>query len=556
MVSTYFFGGTVWTGDEREENALLVRDGIVVAIGSEATELADADASTDTIERVDLAGGFLMPAFADGHAHPIFGGLEGEGPQIRGLTSVEQIVAAVRAFAEENPQLEAILGGSYDSSLASEGLFDARWLDDAVADRPVILHASDYHTVWCNTRALELAGIDASTPDPVLGEITRRADGTPLGTLREWGASELVTLTVADHPLETRLRAIERAGEYFLSRGVTWVQDAWAEPANIDAFVVAVQTERLPLRVNLAQYADPRHFAGQLTSFITTRARIEELNSPLLTAHTIKFFADGVIENETGALLEPYCSNVHNHGMSVWGPEALTLAVTAADAAGFQVHIHAIGDSAVRQTLDAIEHAMHTNGPRDRRPVIAHAQLVTPDDLARFAQLGVIPSMQPLWAQLDGLMTVLTLPRLGPARSQQQYRIRTLADSGAPLAFGSDWPVSSGDPRKGIAVAASRQTAHGVPENGWTPDEILPVERALHAYTSGVAYQAFADQHQLSWGRIRPGATADLVWLARDPREVEPLDLPTLMIRETYLAGDPRVNLRRNGASLSWKENT
>lgn len=551
MVSTYFFGGTVWTGDEREESALLVRDGIVVAIGSEATELADADASTDTIERVDLAGGFLMPAFADGHAHPIFGGLEGEGPQIRGLTSVEQIVAAVRAFAEENPQLEAILGGSYDSSLASEGLFDARWLDDAVADRPVILHASDYHTVWCNTRALELAGIDASTPDPVLGEITRRADGTPLGTLREWGASELVTLTVADHPLETRLRAIERAGEYFLSRGVTWVQDAWAEPANIDAFVVAVQTERLPLRVNLAQYADPRHFADQLASFIATRARVEELNSPLLTAHTIKFFADGVIENETGALLEPYCSNVHNHGMSVWGPEALTLAVTAADAAGFQVHIHAIGDSAVRQTLDAIEHAMHTNGPRDRRPVIAHAQLVAPDDLARFAQLGVIPSMQPLWAQLDGLMTVLTLPRLGPARSQQQYRIRTLADSGAPLAFGSDWPVSSGDPRKGIAVAASRQTAHGVPENGWTPDEILPVERALHAYTSGVAYQAFADQHQLSWGRIRPGATADLVWLARDPREVEPLDLPTLMIRETYLAGDPRVNLRRNGASLS-----
>jgi predicted amidohydrolase YtcJ len=551
MVSTYFFGGTVWTGDEREESALLVRDGIVVAIGSEATELADADASTDTIERVDLAGGFLMPAFADGHAHPIFGGLEGEGPQIRGLTSVEQIVAAVRAFAEENPQMEAILGGSYDSSLASEGLFDARWLDDAVADRPVILHASDYHTVWCNTRALELAGIDASTPDPVLGEITRRADGTPLGTLREWGASELVTLTVADHPLETRLRAIERAGEYFLSRGVTWVQDAWAEPANIDAFVVAVQTERLPLRVNLAQYADPRHFADQLTSFIATRARVEELNSPLLTAHTIKFFADGVIENETGALLEPYCSNVHNHGMSVWGPEALTLAVTAADAAGFQVHIHAIGDSAVRQTLDAIEHAMHTNGPRDRRPVIAHAQLVAPDDLARFAQLGVIPSMQPLWAQLDGLMTVLTLPRLGPARSQQQYRIRTLADSGAPLAFGSDWPVSSGDPRKGIAVAASRQTAHGVPENGWTPDEILPVERALHAYTSGVAYQAFADQHQLSWGRIRPGATADLVWLARDPREVEPLDLPTLMIRETYLAGDPRVNLRRNGASLS-----
>ena len=156
-----------------------------------------------------------------------------------------------------------------------------------------------------------------------------------------------------------------------------------------------------------------------------------------------------------------------------------------------------------------------TTVPRDRRPVIAHAQLVDDADIGRFAELGVIPNMQPLWAQLDALMTVLTVPRLGAERADKQYRIRSIEESGAPLAFGSDWPVSSGAPLDGIAVAVSRQTADGEPEGGWTPDEILPIERALSAYTAGVAYQAFAED---DWGRLDPGASADLVWLDRDPR--------------------------------------
>jgi predicted amidohydrolase YtcJ len=537
VTTTYFHGGTVWTGTgDADERALLVRDGRVEAVGA-AAEAAAAHA--DAV--VHLEGGFLMPSFGDGHAHPMFGGLEAEGPNVRACGSVAEIVAEVRRFAEAHPELEWITGASYDGSLAEHGLFDARWLDEAVADRPVLLRAWDYHTVWVNSKALELAGIDASTPDPELGEIPRRGDGNPLGTLREWGAVDLVDAVMPPRSVETGIRALERAGRYYLERGVTWVQDAWVEPADVDVYLAAAESGALPLRFNLALYADPRRFGAQLPGMIAARGRVAASGSPWLTANTVKFFADGVVENETGALLEPYCSGLHSHGMSVWGGEPLAEAVRAADAAGFQVHVHAIGDAAVRQALDAIERAIDANGPRDRRPVIAHAQLIDDADLARFAALGVIANMQPLWAQLDALMTVLTVPRLGQERADQQYRMRSLAETGATLAFGSDWPVSSGDPRDGLAIAASRRTVDGEPAGGWTPHEIVPMEAALGAYTAAVAHQAFADRADAPWGRIVPGASADLVWLARDPRATDPHELPRVEVRETYLAGSPRL---------------
>jgi predicted amidohydrolase YtcJ len=280
------------------------------------------------------------------------------------------------------------------------------------------------------------------------------------------------------------------------------------------------------VRCNLGLDADPRHFATQLEQFADARRRVDEVGSGLLTAQTVKFFADGVIENETGALLAPYCGSLHDHGMQVW--DDLAGAARAVDDLGFQIHIHAIGDAAARQALDAIEHVVATNRPRDRRPVIAHAQLVDDADIDRFAELGVIANMQPLWAQLDPLMVELTIPRLGAQRSDKQYRIHSLDQSGARLAFGSDWPVSSGAPLDGIAVAVSR--------SGWTPHEIITVERALSAYTSGVAHQAFAEG---KWGAIAPGASADLVWLDSDPRTTPPLELPDIRVRATYLAGRP-----------------
>ena len=532
MSATLFTGGTIWTGD-LETDALLVTDGVVTTTGREAFR--------DDAHVVDLGGGFLMPSFGDGHAHPLYGGLESVGPAVRGCGSVDEIVAAVRRYADAHPDEEWIVGASYDGSLAPNGLFDARWLDAAVPDRPVVLRAWDYHTLWCNSAALQRAGITTDTPDPPLGEIPHREDGSVLGTLREWGATDLMMRVMPARDERTRIGALGTAADYYLARGVTWVQDAWVEPADVDTYVEAARRDALRMRFNLALYADPRHFDDQVGAFAEQRRRVDEAGNELLTAQTVKFFADGVVENETGALLAPYCSGLHSHGgdnrgMRNWEGDSLADAARRVDELGLQIHIHAIGDAAVRQALDSVEHVVHRNGPRDRRPVIAHAQLVDDADIDRFARLGVIPNMQPLWAQLDSLMTALTIPRLGPERADRQYRMRTLQRSGAALSFGSDWPVSSGAPLDGIAVAVSRRTVDGEPAGGWTPHEILPVEQALSAYSASVADQAFAENR---WGRMRPGTAADLVWLDRDPRQSAPLQLPDITVRATYLNGEP-----------------
>jgi predicted amidohydrolase YtcJ len=533
VATTLFRNGTVWAGaSEPTFGALLVDDGVIAAVGE--TALALAAESPGTLE-VDLDGGFLMPSFGDGHAHPLLGGLEYVGPAVRPCTSVAEIVDEVRAYADAHPDEEWIVGASYDGSLADGGLFDARWLDEAVPDRPVALRAWDYHTMWVNSVALQRAGITADTPDPVLGEIPRRTDGSVLGTLREWGAVDLITAVMPERDEDVRVAALGTAADYYLARGVTWVQDAWAEPGDVDTYLAAARRGALRIRFNLALYADPRHFDSQVAGFAEARRRVDEVGSPFLTAHTVKFFADGVVENETGALLAPYCSGLHSHGMQVWEGKSLAEAARRVDELGLQIHIHAIGDAAVRQALDAIEYAIESNGPRDRRPVIAHVQLVDDADLERFATLGVIPCMQPLWAQMDALMTILTIPRLGVERADRQYRMRSLAESGAPLALGSDWPVSSGAPLDGIAIGISRRTPEGDPEGGWTPEEILTVDRALGAYTAGVAEQAFAEA---TWGRLIPGASADLVWLDRDPRATPALQLPGLAVRGTYLRGE------------------
>ena len=532
MSSTLFTGGTIWTGDG-DTDALLVTDGVVTATGRAAQR--------DDAHVVNLGGGFLMPSFGDGHAHPLYGGLEAVGPAVRACDSVDEIVTAVRRYAEAHPDEEWIVGASYDGSLAPNGLFDARWLDAAVPDRPVVLRAWDYHTLWCNSAALQRAGITADTPDPPLGEIPHREDGSVLGTLREWGATDLMMRVMPARDEQVRIAALGTAADYYLARGVTWVQDAWVEPADVETYAATARQGALRIRFNLALYADPRHFDEQVTQFAEQRRGVEAAGNELLTAHTVKFFADGVVENETGALLAPYCSGLHSHsgdnrGMRNWEGDALAEAACRVDELGLQIHIHAIGDAAVRQALDAIDEVVRRNGPRDRRPVIAHAQLVDDADIDRFARLGVIPNMQPLWAQLDSLMTVLTIPRLGQERADRQYRIATLQRSGAALSFGSDWPVSSGAPLDGIAVAVSRRTADGEPEGGWTPQEILPVEQALSAYTAAVAAQAFAENR---WGRMLPGAAADLVWLDRDPRRTAPLELPHIGVRATYLQGEP-----------------
>ena len=528
-----FHSGTIWSGKEHgDTHALLVRDGLVAALGDEAlTQGAGIEH-----ESVDLKGGFLMPGFGDGHSHPIHGGLESFGPRLVGLESVQAILDEVKRYAEANPDEEWIQGVAYNSSLAEGGLFDARWLDGVVADRPVVLRGWDGHTLWCNSEALRRANITKDTQDPDMGEIPRREDGEPLGVLLEWGALDLMAEVCPPPAFETRIGALTTALDMFTSLGVTWAQEAWAELDNYKVYMEAARRGLLTVRMNIALIADPRHFPASLPYILAAREEIRALNHPNLSFNTIKFFADGVMETETAALLEPYCTTEH-HGMRVWEPEPLARAVALVRAEGFQPFIHAIGDDAVRFSLDAMESSAAHTEAFAARPVITHVQLAADTDLQRFSSLGVIANLQPLWAQLDALMTVLTIPRLGRARADRQYQTRTLVESGAALSFGSDWPASSADPREGLAIAASRTTVDGDPEGGWTPEQIIGMEDALDIYTRGTAYQAFADQDTHPWGTLVPGNRADLVWLGRDPRSNAPADFPANPVMATYLAG-------------------
>jgi predicted amidohydrolase YtcJ len=530
---TVLLNATVWTPDG-DVQAIAVQDGRISAFGDSAQALAD---TADEI--IDIGGGFVMPAFGDGHCHPLQAGYEQLGPPIRPAASIAEIIEVVGRFAAEHHELEWIIGGSYDSTLSPNGLFDARWLDAAVADRPVVLRAWDYHTVWCNTEAMRRAGLDDTAADTDRGTFARRPDGSLMGTMLEWDAVDAVLAAVPAPSVADSVRALRFATDAYASAGVSWLQDAWVDHADVDSYLAAAQQNALHVRVNLAFRADPSRWRDdrrrQLDEFAADRVRVQELAHPRLTANTVKFFVDGVVESATASMLEAYSDDPCSRGMPIWNHDDLVAAVIGIDALGFQPHLHAIGDAGVRAALDAVGAAVEVNPARDRRAVIAHVQVVDPLDLPRFHALGVIANFQPLWAQVDDVMRQLTLPRLGKRRSQWQYPIGTLTRSGAHVAFGSDWPVSDHRPLSGVPVAVTRQTADGQPPQGWTPTERVDVETAIRCYTAGVAYQAFAEQDR---GSLVLGSQADLVWLAADPRTTPPDQIARIEVLGTWLAGD------------------
>ncbi len=529
------FRGTIRTGDPAAPTAKAVAVTGGVISGTDETAFAQARAADDC-EEIEATGA-LLPSFGDGHCHPLFGGLEDEGPSISDASSVQEILESVARWAAEHPNEPWVRGGSYEAALAPHGEFDAKWLDSVVPDRPVALRASDYHTLWCNSAALRLAGINRDTPDPDLGFIVRRPDGEPLGTLREWHACDLVLNAQPPYRPETLQAALLRAGRRMAAAGVTWWQDAWVDPGSgvIDAYLAVADT--LPVRADLALRADPDRWREQVPEFVEIRDRLA--GSPTaagVTARTVKFFADGVIEGGTAALLDGYADGSGvptDRGMPVWEPSELAEAAVVFSRAGFGLHLHAIGDAAIRSALNAIGRAIALTGPLPKPPVIAHCQLIDAADLPRFAALGVIANLEPLWLCLEPGMTELTLPRLGD-RGDAQYPLADLIRSGATVSFGSDWPISSEVPMAGIATAVSRQTETGEPPGGWTPWQRISLAQALNAYSAAVATQA---GEAGTWGRIAVGKRADLVLLDADPYEVATSDLAGIAALGTWASG-------------------
>lgn len=510
--------------------SLAVRDGRIAAFDEDALALVGTRTHV-----VDLAGGCLLPGFRDGHAHPLWGGRGLLGVPVAGATTRDELIGRVKAYADAHPEAEWITGAGYDPTLLPGGVGDARWLDAATGGRPALLWATDHHTAWVSTAALERAGIDDMTPDRSGGRIVRRDDGSAAGTLLEDAAQ--IVAALAPRPSDAELRrALRDALVRFAAAGVTWVQDAALQPAEVEHYIALAEEGQLTCGVQAALVADPSRWESQLDQLVATRERCA---TTAVRAGVVKLFADGIIESGTAAVLEPYCDcgvrAVGDRGIAIWPADELARAVVALDALGFQIHIHAIGDAGVRAALDAVEAAVHANGARDRRPTIAHTQLVQPSDLSRFAALGVVANFEPLWAQRDALMVELTEPRLGAERSTWQYPMGSLARTGAAISFGSDWPVSSLAPLDGLAVAVTRQTRAKEPPDGWLPDERLALDAALAAYTTGTAHQAFEAP---GVGRLALGAPADLCWLAADPANVAPHDLPELTVMGTWHEGN------------------
>jgi hypothetical protein len=488
-VSTLFRGGSVFDGHRYLGRAdVLVDGGRVVEVRSGGFEARSA--RTSTTEVVELAGGLLAPGFTDAHVHPIQGGLERLRCDLSGLSTREEYVAAVRSYADAHPDREWVLGGGWAMPAFPGGNPLAADLDAVVPDRPVFLPNRDHHGAWVNSRALEVAGVGRETPDPPDGRIERDADGNPTGTLHE-GATSLVSRHLPRTSGADYRAALLAGQDHLHSLGVTSWQDAIVgsysgmdDPAS--TYLDAVASGELRSHVVGALWWDRQRGVEQVEDLVGRRAA---LTGGRFRATTVKIMQDGVAENGTAAMLEPYldrCGHAtHNRGHSFVDAAALRDAVRALDGAGFQVHVHAIGDRGVRETLDA----MAGTDPA-RRHHVAHLQLVHPADVPRFAELGVAANIQALWAVHDEQMTELTIPFLGEERSRWQYPFGALRRAGARLVAGSDWPVSTPDPLAAIHTAVTR-TAYGEAGRAGTdpfvPGQALDLTTAFAAYTSGSA---------------------------------------------------------------------
>ncbi|MBL1084451.1 amidohydrolase [Streptomyces actinomycinicus] len=529
-----FTGGPVLTPEGRAATAVAVTAGRITAVGGADLRML-AGPRTEVVE---LAGRLLLPGFQDAHVHPVPAGLELSQCDLSDRTTAEDTVAAVRAYADAHPEREWILGGGWSMEAFTGGTPAKELLDAVVPDRPVYLPNRDHHGAWVNSRALELAGIDRDTPDPADGRIERDASGAPSGTLQE-GAMQLVGRLTPPATAADRLAALLHAQRHLHALGITGWQDALVgdflgmdDPA--EAYLTAARDGSLTARVVGALWWDRDRGAEQIPELVEKRA---VSSHGRFRAGTVKLMLDGVAENHTAALLDPYldrcgCATA-NRGKSFIDPARLPAYVTELDALGFQCHFHALGDRAVRDALDAVEAARAANGPCDTRPHLAHLQVVHPDDVPRFARLGATANIQPLWAAHEPQMDELTIPFLGAERAARQYPFGALLRSGARLAAGSDWPVSSPDPLQGIHVAVNRVEPGGTGPV-FLPDERLSLTDALTAYTAGSAYVNHLDDG----GRVAVGALADLVVLDRDPFAGPPEAIAQTRVALTYVGGE------------------
>ena len=543
MNDILFRNGTVFDGQRFLPAGTLVRvrGGRITGVGP-----AESLGPLGSAEPVDLDGGTLLPGFIDAHAHPVFAGHLLRHCDLSAASTEPEYLEIIARYAREHPDEEWITGGGWELPAFPAGIPARQSLDAVVPDRPVYLPNCDGHGAWVNSVALRRAGIDARTMDPPDGRIEREAGGEPAGMLQE-GAMALVARLLPEVTDDDNYAALLAAQAHLLSLGITGWQDAiiGRMPGEIDATGAYLRADRAgTLRVNVvgAQWWDRDQGLEQLPELLHRR-----VTAGRFRATSVKMMLDGVAENHTAALLEPYldgdgdgcAAGQSGSGIDFIDPAQLPGFVTALDRAGFQVHFHAIGDRAVRQALDAVAAARARNGPAGGRHHLAHVQVVHPEDIGRFAGLGAAANIQPLWATHEPQMDELTIPFLGERRAGWQYPFGSLHAAGAALCAGSDWPVSSPDPLLGVHVAVNRSLpadAGGTGQDPFLPGQAIDLATALAAYTSG---SARTNGLESVTGSIKAGLDADFAILDADLAAIEPHEICQASVRRTWLRGHP-----------------
>jgi predicted amidohydrolase YtcJ len=524
--------------------AIALAGGRVLAVGSAADVAETAGPATRVI---DLRGRPAIPAFGDAHVHAVGGGLDSLRCNLLGIRTRAACLDAVAAHAASLAADAWVLGSGWPMEAFPGGVPTAADLDPVCGGRPVFLPNRDHHSAWVSSAALARAGVDAATPDPADGRIERDRQGRPTGTLHD-GAMTLVGRLVPAPSAAELDAALDAAQRYLHSLGITHWQDACVGDVpelgvvdTYDAYRRAATDGRLTATVVGALWWDRHRGTEQLDGLLARREAAT--GDARFRATTVKMMLDGVCETFTAAMGEPYVGlpGGHRHRGSLFvEPEEVADAVRRLDREDFQVHFHAIGDRAVTVALDALQGLDPVRRQAGRHHV-AHLQFIRPDDLGRFRALGVAANFQPLWASFDPQMVDLTLPYVGPERAGWQYRIGSVLATGARVAFGSDWPVSSADPLQEIHVAVNRLLSGRLGRRGtdeterpFLPGETVPVADAVDAFTRGVAYVNHADDA----GQLSPGMRGDVAVLDQDIFSVPPAQIGDTSVALTVAAGE------------------
>lgn len=522
--------GVIYTVDKNYSvaQAIAIKEGRIVYVGPNEGVNRFSGANTRV---VDLQNRMIMPGMQDVHIHPISGGILSASCDLNGLSNIAQYRTAITNYANDNPDVEWILGGGWAMSVFGVGGKPSRKIiDELVSDRPVFLSSTDGHSGWANSLALEIAGITKDTPDPIDGIIDRDPEtGELIGSLQE-GAMMLVEKYIPNDTLESKISGLRYSMDMLNSYGITAIQDAIVRESDLKTYEALENNNELTLRVVASLWWERSQGLEQLDELKNLRTKY---TTNLVKPTTVKIMQDGLVENYTAVLVDPYLMPGQIKGIPMVEPELLKKAVTAIDASGFQVHFHALGDGAVRQSLDAVEESIYENGRLGNRHHISHLQLIHPDDFERFVELDVVANFQPLWAYTGDYLTELAAPFIGPERLRWSYAIKTIQNTGAKIAFGSDWSVTSANPFHQMETAITRQSASTITALENKPvdpeqdiplfiEESIDLETAIDAFTINAA---FVNNIEEETGSLEVGKIADLVVLDQNLFQIEVRDI-------------------------------